>query len=222
MICNEDILIRKATIKDVDFLVDTIVFAEKSGTANFGLANLFEISEEDMCMYIKKILEEEIDGCEFSISSFIVAEHKGKVVAALAGWIEGQNEDGLSSSMLKSNLFSYVFPKDLIFKVRSKSEAVKPIQIERSIGAYQFDYGFTNQCYRGKGIMNAIIENHIQIAKTQGVRKMQVHIFENNLASINNYLRKGFDVKERYESHHPLTSIIFPYNVELLLEKEII
>ena len=67
---SEEIKTRKATLNDVDFLVDTIVAAEKSGTDNFGLAKLFELSEDEMRSYIKAMLEEEVDGCEFSVSSF--------------------------------------------------------------------------------------------------------------------------------------------------------
>ena len=96
---SNEITIRRAAIKDMDFLVDTIVAAEKSGTDNFGLAKLFELSEGEMRTYIKAMLEEEIDGCEFSVSSFLVAEVDEKVVAAFAGWIEGQNEDELPSSI---------------------------------------------------------------------------------------------------------------------------
>ena len=108
---SEEIKIRQATLDDVEFLVDTIVAAEKSGTNNLGLAKLFELTESEMRTYIKVMLEEEIDGCEFSVSSFLVAEHKEKVVSAFAGWVEGQNEDGLPSAILKSNLVGYCLPK---------------------------------------------------------------------------------------------------------------
>ena len=41
---KEDLTIRRATIDDIEFLTDTIVAAEKSGTDNFGLAKLFELA----------------------------------------------------------------------------------------------------------------------------------------------------------------------------------
>ena len=37
---NDDIIIRRASIIDVDFLTDTIIEAEKSGTDNLGLARI--------------------------------------------------------------------------------------------------------------------------------------------------------------------------------------
>lgn len=218
---SEEIKIRKATLNDVDFLVDTIVAAEKSGTDNFGLAKLFELSEGEMRTNIKTMLEEEIDGCEFSVSSFLVAEHQGKVVSAFAGWVEGQNEDELPSAILKSNLVGYCLPVEKVLKSQSKLEIVKPLQIEREEGTYQLEYSFTNPDDQGKGIMGAIIDAHIQQAVSLGTKKMQVHVFENNPAAIRTYEKKGFKVVCRYESTHPLTLEYFPFNVELLMELEL-
>lgn len=158
---SEEIKIRRATLNDVDFLVDTIVAAEKSGTDNFGLAKLFELSEGEMRTYIKAMLEEEVDGCEFSVSSFLVAEHQGRVVSAFAGWVEGQNEDGMSSALLKSNLIGYCLPMENVMKSQSKSDIVRPLQIEREEGTYQLEYSYTMPEYRGKGIMKDIINMHI-------------------------------------------------------------
>ena len=215
---SEEIKIRKATLNDIDFLVDTIVAAEKSGTDNFGLSKLFDLSEDEMRSYIKAMLEEEVDGCEFSVSSFLVAEHQGKVVSAFAGWVEGQNEDELPSAILKSNLVGYCLPVGNVLKSQSKMEIVKPLQIEREEGTYQLEYSFTNLDYQGKGIMGAIIEAHIQQAVSFGAKKVQVHVFENNPAAITTYEKEGFKVIGKYESTHPLTSEYFPFNVKLLME----
>lgn len=218
---REEIIIRKATIDDIDFLVDTIVAAEKSGTDNFGLAKLFEISEEEMREYIKAMLDEEIDGCEFSVSSFIVAETNGEVVAAFAGWIEGQNEDELPSAILKSNLVRYCLPVENVKNSQSKSTIVRPLQIEREEGTYQLEYSYTIPAFRGKGVLGRIIEAHEQAATLSGVKKVQVHVFDNNPSAIKSYEKNGFKVVKRYESLHPDTHRFFPSNIELLMEKEL-
>ena len=218
---KEEIIIRRATTDDIDFLVDTIVAAEKSGTDNFGLATLFEISEEEMREYIKAMLDEEIDGCEFSISSFIVAETNGTVVAAFAGWVEGQNDDELPSAFLKSNLVGYCLPVEKVKNSQSKSEIVRPLQIEREVGTYQLEYSYTLPQYRGKGILGSIIDAHEQDAVSNGVQKIQVHVFDNNQSAIKSYEKKGFKVAKRFESAHPDTSVFFPSNIELLMEKEL-
>ena len=218
---SEEIKIRRATLNDVDFLVDTIVAAEKSGTDNFGLAKLFELSEGEMRTYIKAMLEEEIDGCEFSVSSFLVAEHQGRVVSAFAGWVEGQNEDELPSSILKSNLVGYCLPVENVKKSQSKSEIVRPLQIEREEGTYQLEYSYTLPEYRGRGILGKIIEAHEKEAISNNVKKIQVHVFDNNPSAIKSYEKKGFKITKRYESTYPDTSMFFPSNVELLMEKEL-
>ena len=218
---SEEIKIRRATLDDVDFLVDTIVAAEKSGTDNFGLAKLFELSEGEMRTYIKAMLDEEIDGCEFSVSSFIVAEVDEKVVAAFAGWIEGQNEDALPSSILKSNLVGYCLPVENVKKSQSKSEIVRPLQIEREDGTYQLEYSYTLPEYRGRGILGKIIEAHEKKAVSSNVKKIQVHVFDNNPSAIKSYEKKGFKIIKRFESAHPDTSLFFPSNIELLMEKEL-
>lgn len=223
---SEEIKIRRATLNDVDFLVDTIVAAEKSGTDNFGLAKLFELSEGEMRTYIKAMLEEEIDGCEFSVGSFLVADHQGKAVSAFAGWVEGQNEDGMSSALLKSNLIGYCLPMENVMKSQSKSDIVRPLQIEREEGTYQLEYSYTMPDYRGKGIMKDIINMHIVDYQQNtpphqkgGIRKIQVHVFANNEAAIGTYKRCGFEITKEYNSNNQLVEQYFPYHTILLMER---
>lgn len=217
----EGITVYRATINDIDFITDTIVAAEKSGTENFGLAKLFGVDEETMKGYIHSMLDEEVDGCEMSLSSFLVARHEGKPVAAFAGWVEGCNEDDMPSSLLKSNLIGYVLPQECLMRSREQTDVVRPLQIEREAGTYQLEYSYTLPEYRGKGILGAIIDVHEQEAVSKGVSKMQVHVFDNNPAAIKSYEKKGFKVSKRFESSHSETSLYFPSNVELLMEKEL-
>ena len=71
---ESEYVIRKATINDANFLADVIIGAEKSLTENLGLANFFELTEEEVKELIIKMLEEEVDGCDFSISSFFIPD----------------------------------------------------------------------------------------------------------------------------------------------------
>lgn len=217
----EGITINRATINDIAFITDTIVAAEKSGTDNFGLAKLFGVDEKTMKGYIHAMLDEEVDGCEMSLSSFLVARYEGKPVAAFAGWVEGCNEDDMPSSLLKSNLIGYVLPQECLMRSREHADVVRPLQIEREAGAYQLEYSYTLPEYRGKGILGAIIDAHEQEAISMGASKIQVHVFDNNPAAIKSYEKSGFKVTRQYESKHPETSKYFPSNVELLMEKEL-
>lgn len=221
MIDDSKYIIRKATLNDVDFLVTTIIEAEKSSTNNLGLANYFEISEDELRHYLKAILEEEVDGCEMSVNSYIIAEYQGTVVSAKGGWMEGNNEDEQPSSILKSNLISYYFPMDKISNAQKKWDIVKDIQIEREWGTYQFEYSYTIPEHRGHHLVPRINEMHIQQAIKLGAKKIQGHVFANNLKIIKAYERSGFRVVRSCTSNHPLTKEYYPDNTILLFEKEL-
>ena len=93
MIAESKLIIRPATLADVEFIATAIIEAEKSFTNRLGTANYFGISETDYHSYLIEMLKEEVDGCEISLTSFVVAEYEGKSVAACSGWLEGENED---------------------------------------------------------------------------------------------------------------------------------
>ena len=57
MIDPNKYIVRPATNKDIDFLVETVMQAEKSSTGKCGLANYFDISEEELRVYLFKIFE---------------------------------------------------------------------------------------------------------------------------------------------------------------------
>ena len=81
-------IIRPATINDVPFLAKTIFEAEKSGSSKIGLANTFNLTENELNNYLIQILDEEIDGCEFSISSFVIVEYTMNLLLLLEGGLK--------------------------------------------------------------------------------------------------------------------------------------
>ena len=114
------------------------------------------------------MLEEEIDGCEISLSSFVVAEYEGQVVAARGGWLEGENEDRMPSALLKSNLFAYVIPKDILIRGSEHADIVHDIQIDREMGTYQLENSYTKAEFRGLHIMAKLDKYHLDLAKEKG------------------------------------------------------
>lgn len=187
------------------------------------MAKLFELSEEAFRGYIAQMLEEEIDGCDFSVSSFIIAEYDGKPIATFGGWIEGANEDEMPSSLLKSNLIGYTIPLENIKKAQEKSEIVADLQVEREWGAYQLEYAYTEPEHRGQGLVKKLIELHEERAKKADIKvpKMQVLVYDNNEPAIKAYEKCGFKVIQRLEAKHPEILNYYPHNRELFLEKEI-
>lgn len=223
MIDPNKYIIRPATVNDIDFLVETVIQAEKSSTGNCGLANYFDVTVEEMRDYLTKMFEEEVDGCEFSLSSFIVIEYEGKVVAAMGGWLEGDNEDEMPSSLLKSNLLMYVMPKEKIVKSQENVTITKDLSIEREWGTYQGEYSYILPEHQGQFLMQDLLSAHIERAKSYGdkVKKMQVHVFEHNKVVILNNKIMGFKIQKSFTSNNPRVLEFFPYNTILLMEKEI-
>ena len=214
-------IIRKATLDDVDFITKVIIEAEKSMTNNFGLANFFEMSENEIERYIKQILEEEVDGCEFSLSSFYVAEYEGETVSALGGWLEGYFDE-MPSEILKSNLVGFVFPKDKVLKTASKADIVRALQIPREMGTYQLEYSYTRDDHRGHRLIQRLMMAHLAYAKklNPDIKKAQLHVFENNPTIIKVHERSGFHIAKRFVSDNPKALEYYPYNVELLMERD--
>jgi len=215
-------IFREATIGDIPFLIEVIFEAERSNSDVIGLSKIFNIDEPDLRKYLTQILEEEIDGCEFSLSSFFVAEYENSPVAAFGGWIEGKNEDDLPSSILKSNLLSYILPREKISQLYKISEILKEIQIEREMHTHQMEYAYVKSEHKGKGLIGIIIEKLLEKAKLQDrfVKDSYIQVFENNTNAINAYQKSGFKIVKRFESKHPEIFNYLPYNVKLLMKKE--
>lgn len=217
----DKLIIRPATLDDVEFIATTIIEAEKSSTDKIGPANYFEVSEEDYRKYLIQMLEEEIDGCEISISSFVVAEYEGEVVAARGGWLEGDNEDNAPSSLLKSNLFTYFLPKENLMKGQSKYDIVKDIMIEREMGAFQYENSYTLPDFRGLHILAELDKYMINRAIAKGAKKIQTIVCKDNYKSIRARERNGFHLVRSYTSHHPLIRDYYPDDTLLLMERNI-
>ena len=130
--------IRRALEKDIPFLADVVIAAEKGNSETLSYATLFNFSEEKVKDLIIAMFEEEIEGCEFSVDSYLIVEHEGKPVASFSAWIEGL--DGTASKILKSNLISYTFGKEAIEFLISKQDIIKDILTEREELTLQFEY----------------------------------------------------------------------------------
>jgi len=221
MIDDKKYIIRRATINDISFIADVILEAEKSGTGNCGLAKLYGLTEIELKQYLVNMLDEEIDGCEFSISSFLVVEYDGKPVAAGGGWLEGDNEDGMASSMLKANLIAYYIPSENIKSSRSRLDVVKDIQIEREMGAFQLEYAYVTKEHQGHFLYEWLVEELLKqaIQKNPGLKKAQTHVFENNKVVVLMLKLLGFKISEKYVSQREDIHQYYPDNVMLLMEK---
>lgn len=212
-------MVRRAVSADNAFLVEAIISAEKSNTPRLGLATLFGSTEEEVRKLVERMLEEEVDGCEFSTSSFMVAEVGGKPVAAVAGWVEGAGEEEMPSALLKANLIGYTFPAERMQQLRANAAVITGIQIPREEGCLQIEYVHVDPGYRGKGLAGRLIKAHF--AGATGAGKAQVQAFADNAVAIGLYERLGFKIVRTFASSDPRTIVFMPYTEKVLMERDI-
>lgn len=212
--------IRKATTDDAEFLADVIIGAEKSMTETLGLAKVFELSENYTKELIIRMLKEDVDGCEFSPSSFLIASLFGKPVAAMGGWLEGYF-DKMPSVLIKSNLIMFVFPKENILHATEKLNLIKGMQFEREMGTYQLEYVYVDPLHRGKELAGLLMASHLRNARVldPGIRKVQAQVFESNKSSLKHLEKTGYVQVDRLVSDNLEILKYLPHNIKILLEK---
>lgn len=215
---ESDLIIRSARLTDIDFIIEAIIQAEKSGTEICALLSLWNCSESQLKFYLRAILEEEIDGTEWSISSFVVAENAGQVVGAFAGWVEGENEWELSSSILKANLMKANMPIEIIVDMAKFQREIESIHLDRTPGTLQLEYAFVLPQCKGRGIIGKIIEYIIE--KNNKVPSVEVQLFSNNNSAYRAYSKLGF-VRTFESTLIDDAKKIFPDNVKWKLIKKL-
>ena len=210
--------ISKATLKDVGFIVKSIIEAEKSGTDKLSFSSLFGMSEHEVELMLHNILEEELDGCELSLSSFIIAKDGNNYAGAIGGWVEGKNEDQCPSAILKANLLSYFMNKDNLLHMRETSKYVADLEIERTIGSYQIEYVYVEPQFRGQGVVQKLMEAHQELAEKE-CGEMQVILCSHNMKALSAYSKFGFAKAIEKSSDNPKVLDYLPDNNKLLMIK---
>lgn len=217
----EGFVIRNATTNDVSFLVETIIEAEKSGTDKLSYSTIFGLSKKDAGKYITEMLLEEVDGCELSISSFMIAEKNGQIAGATAAWIEGY--EGIPSSVLKGNLLNFTLPKECIERALEINTLLREIHIEYKPGTMQLGLVYVSPGFRGMNLVSLLIDEHIlELLKIKsGIKEMYVQVFENNIQAIKAYEKAKFKTVLIKESPNEEIARYLPSNKKILMKKEL-
>ena len=217
----ENLKIRKAEINDVDFLIDTIINAEKSGTDKLSYAGIFEINEAEVRSILKNILPENIEGQELCISSFLIVEIDGELAGACASWIEG--DTGMPSSIIKANLIYNYFGKERILNANEKSVMLKALHIEREKGTLQFESAYVKDKFKGNGISNKMMLAHVgnYLKIYPDITKAQIIMVKTNDKALLAHQKLGFKiVKEVFVDDDKILEIL-PSNRLILIESNI-
>ncbi len=211
--------IRKATETDIPFLIETIIQAEKSGTDKLGLATLFDLSEDEVRSNLTAILEEEMEGCEFSVTSFLVAEYEGETVAAVGGWIEAF-EGATASATLRANLILFTISTAAREAIQRNKKYVENLNFDREPDTLQIEYVYVASAHRGQQLAGQLIAAHIKHARQifPSIKKAQVQIFGNNEKAEKAYQKIGFVTQKTNTLTHADTLNFLPHHEKKLME----
>lgn len=214
-------IIRKATEADKDFLITSIIEAEKSGGDTISYCAIFNITEDALRAALSNMLDEDMEGQELNISGFLVAEVEGERAAALNTWVE--NAAGMSSSMIKSNLLMYFIDRQTILNAAPSMALMNEVAIHRDDNALQIECVYTIDKYRGMGLSSKLINAHIMLKQEAGVPfdKVQVILMKNNESAQKAYAKAGFTVAAEKKCSDPAILNLLPGDTKILMEKKL-
>lgn len=220
---NSEIQYRQATVDDSEFLCDVIIAAEMGMSDKLSYCTLFSLSLDEARKAIISMLQEEIDGCELSVSSFTIAHIDGQPIGALGGWVEG-HYDGLSSQMLKSNLIGYTLGKSAIEKLQEHTQMLKEFYIPRDAGCMQIEYLFVKPEFTGRRIEVELMQQVEDRCKAMdpGLKMGQAQLFRNSIWSIKLLMKFGFTITRSIKSTFPDVTNYIAHNEKVLMEKSFI
>lgn len=182
---------RKALESDKNFIIEGIIEAEKSGTEKLLYTTLFGLSEEETIELIAHIMDEEIEGQEWCLKHFIIAEVDGKAAASLCIWVEGSH--GMGSGLLKAQAMAY-FLDNKWNSAAEKLELLAKMQLPRLNGYAQLECIYTHRAFRGKGLAGKLIEFAVNEHKKNEphIPGCEIQLLGNNAAAFRSYTKCGF------------------------------
>lgn len=186
-------MIRRATLKDNDFIVSCIIESEKSGSDIFPYSAILGLTQNEFSQGIIEIFEEEIPNQPWTLDHWLIYEIDGKAAAGLCYWVE---QGGMASSeMLKSQMLSYQFATQ--WKASKENlTVVSGINIPRKKDYIQLEHLYTNPDYRGQGLMKQLIkwvlDSHENDLSNKG---FEIQLLKSNSAALSLYEYMGFIVE---------------------------
>jgi ribosomal protein S18 acetylase RimI-like enzyme len=211
-----DYIVREATLDDAGYIAKAIIEAEKSGSSVLSYSTVFNISEEQVKDILINILNEEIDGCEFSISSYLVAEIDNNVAGTIGAWVENKKEP---SSFIKSNMLGYYLPESSISFASKEAKVTSELIIDHVEGALSIVVAYISPEHRGKKLFGLLTDAHIK--RNPGITELSLQVMANNLPAIRSYEKYGFTVCLSKKTDDERILKFLPYNEKLLMKKKV-
>lgn len=215
---NNEIKVRNAVEPDTEFIVETIIQAEKGNGDSISYCKLFNINEQEFRNVLRKILAEKIGNFEFSLDNFKIAEADGIRVGAYGAWMEGK--DGIASGILKiSALRTFLGKQNFVF-YKQHAALTDEISIRRQPGTLQFESIYIVEKYRGKNIGNTLVRAllHDLLIENPGAVLAQVQLIKQNALSLQAHQKYGFRVIEEKTSLNPEILNFYSGDTRVLME----
>lgn len=214
-----NIEIKKGTLADKDFIIKSIIEAEKSGSDMISYCAIFKITKEKLYELLSNFLDEEMEGQEICASHFLIAFCDGEPAAAISAWIE--NAEGMKSAMLKSNLLMYYLDREIIEAAVPAINLMNQINILRTDGALQIECVYTAEKFRGMGLASRLIEEHISINKSlhPELKMVDIILLGNNEAAQKAYAKSGFKIVAERKCSDPEILKLLPCDTKVLMQK---
>lgn len=216
-----DLVIRQAKIQDVDFIVETIIEADKSGTPICSMCNILCISEKEYRAILTKILlEDDIEGQELSLSGFLVADLHGEPIGALGSWIEMAT--GVPSHILYSTMLLHQIDRKKIPLILAHFRIIRELNFRNESGCIILEYGYVKKAFRRKGVYTRIMIESVKkhYPTNNVIPKVQGSCFRANYPSLNANKKLGFKEVESKISENEELKKMLPYNERVKLEMD--
>ena len=219
---NNLLTIEKATKDDIDFIIESIIEADRCNTDRISYCNIFNLTLSEFKDILRNILMEDIEGHEFCLSCFLVAKIDGKNAGACCSWIEAI--DITPSYFIKYSLLSQYLNEVNIERSKIIAPLIKGLHISREKLALQIESVYVNQNFRGLGISSKIITEHFRQKMLQypNLVKSQLIVTTENDSAIYVYNKLGFKVVEKFKVENDIVLTILPSNCLVLMEKSLI
>jgi len=207
---------REATENDVDYIVQAIIEAEKSGTDILSYSRIFDLPEKEIRNLFRQMLLEGIDGCEFSIASYIVAIQNEQIAGTIGAWVEIKENP---SSLVKANLLGYYLPRNSLVHASAYSTVLSELNIDHVKGALSFVTVYISPEHRGHHLFEQLADMHIR--RNPGIEELSIQLMSNNYYAIKSYERYGFKKCLALKSSNELILTLLPFNEKILMNKRI-
>ncbi|MGA7836882.1 MAG: hypothetical protein WB996_02885 [Ignavibacteriaceae bacterium] len=181
-----------ATPDDVDFVIDCIIEAEKSGTQTINTCRIFNLSEQEWRDILRKILLEDIPDYDFWLSNYLIAELDGRPVCAQGAWFEGKT--GTASSVIKTSMMMEYIPKEKFALDLKTAKFVKALSIKRESGKVQMEHAYTVPELRRRGLHTQTVLEIMKrtFDRNPGATMIQAIFFKDNCNTYNECMKLGF------------------------------